>query len=324
MRVFVTGAAGYIGSVVTERLIEEGHTVVAFDSLETGNRAAVHPEASFVEGDLRDRTGLTKVLIEARADAAVHLAARSVVEESVADPALYFEVNVGGGLNLLASMREANVERIVFSSTASVYGEPECVPIDEGHPKRPVNPYGESKLQFERILDWYGEAYGVRHVSLRYFNACGATRRYGEARRKETHILPILFQAALGQRPHFNLFGNDYDTPDGTCIRDYVHVVDIANAHLSALLKIDELGARAYNIGSGQGYSNRQIIEAVKSVSGRDFAVAETARRPGDPARLMASSKLIREELGWSPEFADIEDMVRSAWDWSRAHPDGY
>lgn len=324
MRVFVTGAAGYIGSVVTERLIGAGHTVVAFDSLETGNRAAIQTDATFVQGSVCDRAALVQALGDAEADAVVHLAARSLVEESVVDPALYFEVNVGGGQNLLSAMRQTGIHRIVFSSTASVYGEPEYVPIDEQHPKAPMNPYGESKLQFERMLHWYGTAYGLKHVSLRYFNACGASERFGEARKKETHILPILFQAALGQRPTFSLFGDDYETPDGTCVRDYVHVVDIADAHLAALGAIDDLGVRCFNIGSGGGYSNRQIVDAVKRVTGTDFPVAMAPRRPGDPAQLMASNDLIREVLGWSPRFVEIEEMVRSAWDWSRRHPNGY
>lgn len=324
MRVFVTGAAGYIGSVVTERLLDEGRQVVAFDNFDTGNRQALDPRAELIEGDLRDLAAITQALQNAKPDAVVHLAARSLVGESVENPALYFEVNVGGGLNLLHAMREAGVNRIVFSSTASVYGEPEYVPIDEEHPKRPVNPYGDSKFMFERILGWYGEAHGLKHVSLRYFNACGASGQYGEARRCETHILPILFQAALGQRKSFSLFGADYDTPDGTCIRDYVHVIDIANAHIAALEQIDGLTVRAFNIGSGAGYSNLEIIEAVKRVTGKDFAVETAPRRAGDPAKLTASNDLIQRELGWKPQFTSIEPMARSAWEFAQEHPNGY
>lgn len=324
MRVFVTGAAGYIGSVVTERLLDEGRQVVAFDNFDTGNRQGLDPRADLIEGDLRDLAAITQALKDAKPDAVVHLAARSLVGESVENPALYFEVNVGGGLNLLHAMREAGVSRIVFSSTASVYGEPEYVPIDEDHPRRPVNPYGDSKFMFERILGWYGDAHGLKHVSLRYFNACGASGRYGEARKCETHILPILFQTALGQRKCFSLFGTDYDTPDGTCIRDYVHVIDIADAHIAALGHIDSLNVRAFNIGSGAGYSNMEIIEAVKRVTGVDFVVESGPRRAGDPARLTASNELIQRVLGWKPQCTSIEPMARSAWEFAQKHPNGY
>ncbi|MBI5707068.1 MAG: UDP-glucose 4-epimerase GalE [Armatimonadetes bacterium] len=324
MKVFVTGAAGYIGSVVTERLLDEGRQVVAFDNFDTGNRQALDPRAELIEGDLRDLEAVTRALKVAKPDAVVHLAARSLVGESVENPALYFEVNVGGGLNLLHAMRESGVNRIVFSSTASVYGEPEYAPIDEDHPKRPVNPYGESKIMFERILGWCGQAHGLKHVSLRYFNACGASSRFGEARKCETHILPILFQAALGRRKSFSLFGTDYETPDGTCVRDYVHVIDIANAHIAALEHIDEVKSRAFNIGSGAGYSNLEIIEAVRRVTGVNFAVESAPRRAGDPARLTASNELIQRELGWKPQFTSIEPMARSAWDFAQRHPNGY
>jgi UDP-glucose 4-epimerase len=213
---------------------------------------------------------------------------------------------------------------MIFSSTAAVYGEPQYVPIDEDHPKEPVNAYGESKLQFERIMAWYRRSFGLKHVSFRYFNACGASERYGEARKKETHIIPLLFEVALGQRDRFNLYGTDYDTSDGTCVRDYVHAIDIADAHLLGIHKVDELGARAYNIGSGNGNTNLEVIEAVREVTGHPVPIVNADRREGDPAKLVASNDRIRQELGWSPRFADIKEMVRSAWDWRVRHPNGY
>jgi UDP-glucose 4-epimerase len=324
MRVLVTGAAGYIGSVVTERLIEGGHEVFAIDSLKTGHRAAVHPNAKFTQLDLLDAPALREAVSEARPDAAVHLAAEALIDESIRDPGLFFRVNVTGGLNLLDAMVASGVKRIVFSSTAAVYGEPDHIPITEESPKEPVNAYGESKLQFERALPWYHRAHGIRHVSLRYFNACGATERCGESRSKETHIIPLLFEAALGRRERFSLFGSDYPTRDGTCVRDYVHVADIADAHLLALGKMDELEQAAYNIGSGSGYTNREVVDAVKRVTEREFEVEVAERRAGDPAQLVASNEKIKRDLGWSPKFEDIESMVRSAWKWRLEHPEGY
>jgi UDP-glucose 4-epimerase len=320
----VTGGAGYIGSVVTSRLIEDGHEAVVFDSLKTGHRAAVHPRARFVEGDLLDRGALVSAVSDTKPDAVVHLAAEALVDESVRNPGLFFQVNVTGGLNLLEAMVGSGVKRIVFSSTAATYGEPRSVPITEDDPQDPVNPYGESKLQFERALPWFHRAHGVNHVSLRYFNACGATKEFGESREHETHIIPLLFEAAMGQRERFSLFGTDYPTRDGTCVRDYVHVVDIANAHILAISKMDELKQAAYNIGSGTGNTNREVVAAVRKVTGKEFEVADAPRRPGDPAQLVASNDKIRRELGWKPEFADIESMVRSAWEWKLAHPKGY
>jgi UDP-glucose 4-epimerase len=325
MKVFVTGAAGFIGSVVVERLVEEGHEVVGFDSLKYGHRKAVHPSAAFVEGDLRDPAIIESAFSQhGPFDAVLHLAAEAYIDESVANPGLFFDVNTTGGLVLLQAMVRHGVKRIVFSSTAATYGEPKYIPIDEAHPKDPVNAYGESKLQFERTLAWFHIAHGVNHVSLRYFNACGATERCGEARSKETHIIPLLFDAAQGKREKFSLFGVDYETKDGTCVRDYVHVVDIANAHLLALAKIDELGERAYNIGSGAGFTNREVIAAVEKITGKSINAVDAPRRVGDPARLLASNELIRQELGWEPEFTDVESMIRTSWQWRLAHPNGY
>ena len=288
MRALVTGAAGYIGSVVAERLLDRGHAVVAFDNLSRGHRAAVPDGADFVEGDLRDRARVAAVVAEARPDAVVHLAAEALVSESVARPATFFEVNVSGGLNLLDAMRAAGVRRFVFSSTAAVYGEPEEVPIPEDAPLRPVNPYGASKLAFEQALPWYAAAYGLRHVSLRYFNACGATEERGEHHVPETHLIAILLEVALGLRPEIRIFGDDYDTPDGTCIRDYVHVSDIADAHLLALDRIDAFDSGAFNLGNGTGFSNREVVEAARRVTGREDSRRRRApapRRPGATRR---------------------------------------
>lgn len=324
MRILVTGAAGYIGSVVTEQLVAQGHDVIALDDLRHGHRVAVPPEASFVEVDLDDRSSLMALFQQEPIEAVVHLAAEALIDESVRDPGLFFRVNVAGGLNLLDAMVTGGVDKIVFSSTAAVYGEPESIPIREDSPKTPVNSYGESKLSFERMLPWYRRAHGLKHISLRYFNACGATRERGEFHVPETHIIPIVFEVALGRRDAIQLFGTDYDTPDGTCIRDYIHVVDIANAHVLALRNLDRIGARAYNMGNGTGYSNAEVIECVRQVTGRDIPVAPAGRRTGDPARLVASHDEIHNDLGWTAQYPDLETMVRTAWDWRLRHPDGY
>jgi UDP-glucose 4-epimerase len=315
MKILVTGAAGYIGSVVTERLVEHGHTVVALDNLRHGHRDAVHPAARFIQGDLLDREWLHEQLRRADVDAVVHLAAEALIDESVRDPGRFFRVNVTGGLNLLDAMVASGVTRMIFSSTAAVYGEPEAVPIREDARLQPVNSYGESKLAFERAMAWYQRAHGLRHVSLRYFNACGATARSGERHEPETHLIPILLDAALGRRS-MRLFGTDYDTPDGTCVRDYVHVIDIADAHLLCLKHIDAIEPTAFNLGNGSGYSNRQVIAAVERVTGRSIPVVAAPRRLGDPARLVASADRIARTLGWQPTMPGLESMIDSAWAW--------
>jgi UDP-glucose 4-epimerase len=324
MKILVTGAAGYIGSIVTEQLIEQGYQVIALDNLVNGHRAAVHPGAQFVQIDLLNYDGLATLLKADSVDAVVHLAAEALIDISMRDPGLFYRVNVVGGLNLLEAMVGAGVKRIIFSSTAATYGEPESIPITENAGQKPVNSYGESKLAFERMLEWYHKAHGLRHVSLRYFNACGATERFGECHVPETHIIPILFEVALGQRDAFQLYGTDYATPDGTCVRDYIHVADIAQAHVLALAKVDSLETRAYNMGNTQGYSNRQVIETAERVIGRKIPWVPANRRAGDPARLIASSERIRHELGWQPRYPDLATMIETAWVWRMKHPSGY
>jgi len=324
MKILVTGGAGFIGSVVTEQLAEQGHDIVVLDNLKHGFQAAVHPKADFVRGDILDEPLLERVLRDRGIEAVAHLAAEAFIDDSLRDPGLFYRVNVCGGLCLLEAMVHAGVKRMVFSSTAAVYGQPDRVPIPEDAPHLPCNSYGDSKLSFEGMLAWYRAAYGMKYVCLRYFNACGATPRCGESRKRETHLIPIALAAALGQRDCLNLFGTDYDTPDGTCIRDYVHVADIARAHLLALDEMDRLGARAYNLGNNEGYSNLDVIRTVKEVTGRDFPVRNVERRPGDPARLVADSTRIRDELGWQPAFPDLRHMVETAWQWKSNHPGGY
>ena len=322
MKVLVTGAAGYIGSVVTEQLVEQGDEVLALDNLQSGHRAAVHPAARFVYGDILDGAWLTQLLAENPVEAVVHLAAEALIDDR--DPGRFFRVNVSGGLNLLEAMAAAGVTRLVFSSTAAVYGEPKQLPIAEDSSLQPVNAYGESKLAFERMLPWYERAYGLRHIALRYFNACGATERYGQCGPRETHLIPILFEVALGQRGELPLYGTDYDTPDGTCLRDYIHVADIAQAHRLALAQIERIGAGIYNMGNGAGYSNQEVIETVRRVTGHAIPVCPKPRRKGDPARLVASAARIRRVLGWEPDYADLGTMVETAWAWRQQHPRGY
>jgi UDP-glucose 4-epimerase len=316
MRVLVTGGAGYIGSVVTEELVNDGHDVVVYDNLSKGHRGAVVDGAAFVEGDLLDADKLRQTLNDNRTDAVIHLAAFSLVGESVEKPAKYYQNNVVAGLVLLDAMRDCGVSRIVFSSTAATYGEPEKQPIVESDPTNPTNPYGESKLTFERAMNWYERAYGLRYASLRYFNAAGASEKCGEDHDPETHIIPITLQAATGKRPHVEIFGDDYPTADGTCIRDYIHVIDLARAHILALDVLSERSA-IYNLGcGGDGYSVRDVIETAKRVTGKEIPVRMGPRRAGDPAVLIASSDKIKSELGWQPQFQDLGVIIESAWKW--------
>jgi UDP-glucose 4-epimerase len=324
MRVLVTGGAGYIGSVVTEELLKDGHEAVVYDSLYKGHRGAVPPEAKFVEADLMDAETLSRTLSENRIEAVIHMAADSLVGESVQKPAKYYRNNVVAGLNLLDAMLETGVRRIVFSSTAATYGEPAKQPIEETDPTNPTNTYGETKLAFEHAMRWYDEAYNLRYASLRYFNAAGATRRCGEWHDPETHIIPIVLQAAAGRREFVEIYGEDYPTRDGTCVRDYIHVVDLARAHILALGILDERSA-IYNLGcGGNGYTVREVIETMRAVTGLDINVKSGPRRAGDPAVLIASSDKIKRELGWKPEMQDLRLIIQSAWDWLQEHPNGY
>ncbi|HZI59966.1 MAG TPA: UDP-glucose 4-epimerase GalE [Pyrinomonadaceae bacterium] len=327
MRVLVTGGAGYIGSVVTEELVNDGHEVVVYDNLVKGHRQAVVSGATFVEGNLLDAAVLRQTLTDHRIEAVIHMAAYSLVGESCEQPAKYYQNNVVAGLVLLDTMRECDVSRIVFSSTAATYGEPLSQPIYETAPNNPTNPYGESKLAFERAMDWYERAYGLRYVSLRYFNAAGASEKCGEDHDPESHIIPIALQAATGKRSHVEIYGDDYPTPDGTCLRDYIHVIDLARAHILALGAMSPMNvaSRIYNLGcGGSGYSVREVIETARGVTGKDIPVRMGPRRAGDPATLIASSDKIKRELGWQPQFQDLRMIIESAWRWMVAHPDGY
>ena len=318
MRVMVTGGAGYIGSVVTEELLRGGDEAVVYDSLYKGHREAVVEGATFVKGDLLDTALLRETLVHHKVEAVVHMAADSLVGESVKVPEKYYRNNVLGGLSLLEATREAGVKSLVFSSTAAVYGEPSKQPIEESDPTEPTNPYGETKLAFERALRWFDAAHGLRWVSLRYFNAAGATERNGERHEPETHLIPLVLQAAAGQRPDISVFGDDYPTPDGTCVRDYIHVVDLARAHILALHALARGHSSAiYNLGcGGEGYSVKQVLDCARRVTGREIAVRKGPRRAGDPAVLIASSERIMRELGWRPTQQKLDAIIESAWRW--------
>lgn len=326
MKVLVAGGAGYIGSHVVSDLARHGHQPVILDNLSKGHRAAVK-EGRLVIGDLKDSDLVKKVLTEEKIEAVIHLAAYSLVGESVQDPGKYFDNNIANGIKLLDAMRACGVKFFVLSSTAAVYGEPEQTPITEDHPKKPTNPYGFSKLTLEGILDAYDRAYGLRYISLRYFNAAGADPKaeIGEDHHPESHLIPIILQTALGTRENIQLFGTDYPTPDGTCIRDYIHVADLSQAHLLALESLIERStSQIYNLGNGHGYSNLEVIETARKVTGKPIKVVEAPRRPGDPAILVASSDRIKKELGWSPRYPELEAIIATAWNWHRNHPNGF
>lgn len=324
MRVLVTGGAGYIGSVVTEELLKGGHEVVVYDNLSKGHRGAVVEGAELVAADLLEGERLRRAFEEQGTEAVIHMAAASLVGESVTNPSKYYRQNVLAGLSLLDAMKDAGVRRLVFSSTAATYGEPEKQPIEESDPTVPTNPYGQTKLAFEHALPWYEQAHGIRSASLRYFNAAGATEACGEVHDPETHLIPIVLQAAAGRRTHVEVYGDDYPTRDGSCVRDYIHVVDLARAHVLALSVLDERSA-IYNLGcGGEGYTVKEVIEVARAVTGRAVEARTAPRRPGDPAVLVASSQKIRRELGWSPQFQDLRAIVESAWAWMQTHPDGY
>lgn len=323
MKILVTGGAGYIGSVATELLVRAGHQVLVFDNLQQGHRAAVEPGAVFIQGDLSDYRAIAATTQGFEPDAVMHFAANSLVGESMRDPFAYLSDNVVNALNLLRAMDAHGVKRIILSSTANLFADPLKMPIDEDERIIPGSPYGESKGIIERFLHWLSVTRGLRYACLRYFNAAGATERHGEDHHPELHLIPLVLQVALGQRENISVFGDDYPTPDGTCIRDYIHVVDLIDAHIRALQALDE-GNRIYNLGNGQGFSVRQVIQTAERVTGRPIPVKIAPRRPGDPAVLVAGSERIRRELGWAPKYPDIESIIRTAWAWHSRHPQGY
>lgn len=320
-RVLVTGGAGYIGSACTEYLLDHGYEVVVFDDLITGHRSAVDPRAEFVRGNLADRELIIKVCETGNFDAIMHFAAFSLVGESMKDPSKYFRNNLANGINLADAAVAGKVKNFVFSSTAATFGQPEAIPIREFDRQIPINPYGESKLCFEKVLKWYYEIFGIKYAALRYFNAAGATGKYGEDHRPESHLIPIILQTARGKRDKIMIYGDDYETPDGTCVRDYIHILDLAQAHELALSAPE---AGHYNLGTGNGLSVKEIIDAARKVTGREIKVEVAPRRPGDPAKLIACSDRARQLLGWKPQFEVAEVIIESAWKWQLANPEGY
>ncbi|MGG5316668.1 UDP-glucose 4-epimerase GalE [Enterococcus sp. AZ072] len=327
MSILVLGGAGYIGSHTVDRLINQGYSVVVVDNLLTGHREAVHSKAAFYEGDCRDQTFMREVFQKETIEGVVHFAASSLVGESVEKPLKYFNNNVVGMEMLLEVMEEFKVKNIVFSSTAATYGEPEVSPISEDTPTNPKNPYGESKLMMEKMMHWCDNAYGMRYVALRYFNVAGAKAdaSIGEDHDPETHLVPIILQVALGQREHLTIFGDDYNTPDGTCIRDYVQVEDLAMAHILALeyLKAGN-ESNVFNLGSNNGYSVKEMLDAAREVTQKDIPAKIGPRRAGDPSTLVASSEKAKTVLGWQPEYTDIQEIIQTAWNWHVSHPNGY
>lgn len=327
MKLLVLGGAGYIGSHTATELLDNGHEVVIADNLVTGYREAVPEKATFYQGDLRDKDFLVDLLTKEKVDAVIHFAAFSLVGESVTNPLKYYENNLYGTKVLLDAMIETGVDKIVFSSTAATYGEPENIPILESDRTCPTNPYGETKLAMEKMISWAAKAHGLHFVSLRYFNACGAHKSgaIGEAHNPESHLIPLVLQVPNGKREFVSIYGNDYDTPDGTCIRDYIHVTDLAKAHILAVEYLMNGGeSDIFNLGNGVGYSVKEVIETARKVTGHPIPAKEEARRAGDPARLVASGEKARKILGWEPEIKDLADIISSAWKWHKAHRDGY
>jgi len=321
MNVFVTGGAGYIGSVCVEELLDAGHTVTVYDNLTEGHRSAVDARAQFVLGEPERDHDIRDAVRAARPDAILHFAANALVGESMTNPGKYFHNNVCNGLKLLNAALEAKVKKFVFSSTCATYGPPDRVPMTEDLPQRPINPYGESKLMFEKMLAWYHQLHQLEFVAFRYFNAAGASKKFGEHHRVETHLIPNVLKVALGQAKQCEIYGTDYPTPDGTCIRDYIHIIDLAQAHILALAP----GKQGfYNLGNGDGYSVREVIQTCEKVAGKKIPAVEKPRRPGDPPKLVAAADKAVRELGWKPKYPKLEDIVTTAWNWHVKHPDGY
>lgn len=324
MNILVTGAAGYIGSIVSEVLLTRGHSVVALDNLQEGHRAALPPTAKFVHADLGIRAQIEEVFTTNKFDAVMHFAGEALVAKSVREPSTFYAANVAGGVNLLDAMTRHGIKKLIFSSTAATYGEPETVPIPEDHRKSPINPYGKSKLVFEWILADYRAYTGLHYAVLRYFNAAGASKERGEAHRIETHLIPRILDAAAGASPQADVFGTDYPTPDGTCVRDYVHVLDIADSHVRALEEIERVSGEAFNVGNSRGYSIFEVIDAVERITGKKIPRKLGPRRPGDPAVLVASKEKLKTMLGWEAKHSSLDEIVSSAWAWKQAHPNGY
>jgi UDP-glucose 4-epimerase len=323
VKILVTGGAGYIGSIVVEQLVKAGESVIVFDNLYQGHQGAVHPEAIFVQGDLADAAAVNSVFETHQPEAIMHFASHTLVGESMEKPFLYLGDNITNGLNLLRAAVKYNVRRFILSSTANLFDDPERMPIDENERIVPGSPYGESKYILERMLYWLDRTQGLHYAALRYFNAAGASAERGEDHSPEYHLLPIILEVALGKREKVAIFGNDYPTPDGTCVRDYVHVLDLAQAHILALHALDQ-GSRTYNLGNGHGFSVKEVIEMAREITGHPIPAEVVARRPGDPAVLIASSDKIRRELGWKPQYSDLRHIIESAWKWHLSHPHGY
>jgi len=321
MNVFVTGGAGYIGSVCTEELLNAGHTVTVFDNLTEGHRSAVDPRAKFIEGCLRDAKLVKQSLLDAKADAILHFAASALVGESMSDPKKYFHNNLVNALKLADAAVETGVKKFVFSSTCATYGPPDRVPMTEDLPQRPINPYGEAKLMFEKVLKWYHEIYKLDFIAFRYFNAAGASEKFGEHHRIETHLIPNVLAVALGQKAHVEIYGTDYPTPDGTCIRDYIHIKDLAQAHI---LGLQPGKSGFFNLGNGDGYSVKEVVSMCEKITGKKIPAIEKPRRAGDPPRLVAAANKAITELGWKPQYPKLEDIVKTAWAWHLKHPTGY
>ena len=321
MNVFVTGGAGYIGSICTEELLNAGHQVTVFDNLTEGHRSAVDPRAKFIEGCLRDSKLVKQSLLDSKADAIMHFAASALVGESMTDPKKYFHNNLVNALKLADAAVECGVKKFVFSSTCATYGPPDRVPMTEDLPQRPINPYGEAKLMFEKVLIWYREIYKLDFIAFRYFNAAGASEKFGEHHRIETHLIPNVLQVALGQKSHVEIYGTDYPTPDGTCIRDYIHIKDLAQAHI---LGLQPGKSGFFNLGNGDGYSVKQVIEMCEKITGKKIPAIEKPRRAGDPPKLVAAANKAFNELGWKPQYPKIEDIVATAWAWHKKNPTGY
>ena len=327
MSILVLGGAGYIGSHTVYELIDRGEDVVVVDNLQTGFKAAVHPKARFYEGDIRDKAFLDDLFTKEKIDGVIHFAANSQVGESMKVPLKYYDNNLYGTMVLLESMVEHGIDKIVFSSTAATYGEPERIPILESDRTEPTNTYGETKLSMEKMMKWTRKAHKLRYVALRYFNACGAhiSGKIGEAHNPETHLIPLVLQVPLGKRPYISIFGNDYDTKDGTCVRDYIHVTDLAQAHILALKYLAEGNdSDVFNLGNGIGFTVNEIIESARKVTGLDIPAKYEARRAGDPSKLIASSEKAKTVLGWKPEYPDVEKIIETAWNWHKSHPNGY